>query len=78
MKYLLGVAAVLACTIGSSWADDEEQSRNRGYSGMVRISDTPEGAAYFVVSDNTHGIFDLVAARQELGYHPIHNAEDFL
>ncbi|MBM3263768.1 MAG: hypothetical protein FJY97_10145 [candidate division Zixibacteria bacterium] len=35
------------------------------------------GAHYFVISDNTHNIFDIATPRQEIGYEPLHNAETF-
>lgn len=34
------------------------------------------GAHYFVTSNNTYNIFDLELPRQEIGYEPVHNAED--
>jgi nucleoside-diphosphate-sugar epimerase len=35
------------------------------------------GAHYFVVSNNKYNIFDITIPRQEIGYNPIHNSEDF-
>ncbi len=35
------------------------------------------GAHYFVVSDNTRNIFDIDLARREIGYRPVHDAEQF-
>ena len=35
------------------------------------------GAHYYVISDNTHNIFDIETARQEIGYKPTHDAEGF-
>jgi len=36
------------------------------------------GSPYFVVSANTHGIFDTNVAEEEIGYRPIHDAEETL
>lgn len=35
------------------------------------------GAHYFVISNNTYNIFDIATPAREVGYQPIHNAEDF-
>ncbi len=35
------------------------------------------GAHYYVVSDNTHNIFDIATPRQEIDYRPTHDAESF-
>ncbi len=35
------------------------------------------GAHYYVISDNTHNIFDIKTPRTEIGYRPQHDAEVF-
>ena len=35
------------------------------------------GAHCFVISDNTHNIFDIDTPGREIGYKPVHNAEIF-
>jgi hypothetical protein len=35
------------------------------------------GAHYYVISDNTHNIFDIETPRKEIGYEPTHDAESF-
>lgn len=35
------------------------------------------GAHYYVISDNTHNIFDIATPRREIGYEPKHDAESF-
>ena len=36
-----------------------------------------EGAHYYVISDNTHNIFDIKTSKREIGYVPMHDAERF-
>ena len=37
----------------------------------------PPARHYYVISDNTHNIFDIQTPRDEIGYMPRHNAETF-
>ena len=41
------------------------------------ICQLPSGAHYFVISNNTYGIFDIETPKREVGYEPMHNAESF-
>lgn len=42
-----------------------------------RAGNLRNGAHYYVISDNTHNIFDIETPRREIGYEPRHDAESF-
>ncbi len=60
------------------WCHQEDSARfvdacfKASRSGTLR-----SGAHYYVISDNTHNIFDIETPRKEIGYQPQHDAEDF-
>ncbi len=60
------------------WCHQEDAARfvHACYTAHVN-STLPSGAHYFVVSDNTYNIFDIEIPKREIGYEPIHNAEQF-
>ncbi len=60
------------------WCHQEDAARfvHACYTSHVNRT-LRSGAHYFVVSNNTHNIFDIEIPREEIGYSPVHNAEVF-
>lgn len=60
------------------WCHQEDSARfvDRCFK-THKAGDLRSGAHYFVISDNTYSIFDIETPRQEIGYDPVHNAEEF-
>lgn len=60
------------------WCHQEDSARfvdacfRASQSGSLR-----SGAHYYVISDNTHNIFDIGTPKREIGYEPKHDAEVF-
>lgn len=60
------------------WCHQEDAARfvHACYTAW-RAGTLRSGAHYFVVSDNSRNIFDIDLARREIGYRPLHDAEEF-
>lgn len=60
------------------WCHQEDSARfvdacfKTSQAGQLR-----SGAHYYVISDNTHNIFDIATPGREIGYRPQHDAESF-
>ena len=62
----------------SVWCHQEDAARFvHACFSTHRKGTLKSGAHYFVISDNTYNIFDIQTPADEIGYQPIHNAEDF-
>jgi hypothetical protein len=60
------------------WCHQEDSARfvDACYK-TARAGKLRSGAHYYVISDNTHNIFDIGTPKQEIGYRPTHDAEEF-
>ncbi|MCY3735897.1 MAG: hypothetical protein OXG13_05815 [Gemmatimonadaceae bacterium] len=60
------------------WCHQEDAARfvHACYTAW-RAGTLRSGAHYFVVSDNGRNIFDIDLPRREIGYRPLHDAEEF-
>ena len=62
----------------SVWCHQEDSARfvnsclQASQSGVLR-----SGAHYYVISNNTHNIFDIATPGREIGYKPQHDAQQF-
>ena len=62
----------------SVWCHQEDAARfvNACYES-AQAGKLVSGAHYYVISNNTHNIFDIETPGREIGYEPIHDAESF-